>query len=453
MPVSAGRCRAGRLQRALAALLAAGGLLLVTVPAAAADQAPAAARPGAKAGAKSAGEAAASGRRAAAPGVVPVAARRAAAPAAIPMRKADHAEARLLAIYALWGRGQGAQALAQARELVRDQPGFRAAQLIYADLLSARLAPARRRQAWQGLQEPVAAEALGELRDESARRLQALLQRPPQGAIPAQLLAVAPASRHALAVDVSRSRLYVFRNTPQGLALVADYYASIGKAGAGKQAEGDARTPLGIYHVTSKLSPKGLRDFYGAGALPINYPNPYDQRVGRTGSGIWLHGTPPGQYARAPQATDGCVVLADEDLRQIIRITDAGATVVAIAQQLDWIPAARADAEAEPLRRQILAWRDARAQGDLVRWQSFYLPDAVRTGRLARRHPSLRDELAHAGTQPAIELKELSVLRWRDGQDLMLASFGEVAQGARTGALRRQYWLHSAQGWKIFHEE
>lgn len=377
----------------------------------------------------------------------------AAAPGAMPMRGADRAESRLIEVYTLWGRGQHAQALTRVRELVRDQPNFQAAQLMYADLLSVRLAPADRRRAQQELEGADARATLGDLRTEQQRRLQALQHRPPPGAVPSQLLSVPRASRYALAVDVSRSRLYVLRNTENGLVQERDFYVSVGKAGAGKEVEGDARTPLGVYHITSNLSPKGLRDFYGAGALPINYPNPFDVRVGRTGSGIWLHGVPPEQYARAPQATDGCVVLADNDLRQLIRMTDVGATVVVIAQQLDWVPAPQAVAQAEPLRRQVMAWRDARAQGDLARWQSFYLPDAVRAGRLGRQHPGLQEEMKQVRAQPPIELKDFSVLRWKDKQDLMVVSFGEVAQGARTGAMRRQYWLLSGQSWKIFHEE
>jgi cyclophilin family peptidyl-prolyl cis-trans isomerase len=98
-------------------------------------------------------------------------------------------------------------------------------------------------------------------------------------------------------VDASRSRLYLFENTPQGLRLVADYYASVGKLGIEKSVEGDQRTPLGVYFITSRLDPATLRDFYGAGALPLNYPNPLDQLRGKTGSGIWLHGTPPDQFS------------------------------------------------------------------------------------------------------------------------------------------------------------
>ena len=150
-----------------------------------------------------------------------------------------------------------------------------------------------------------AAPMLADLREESRIRLKALRERPPPGSIPSQFLALSPRTRHAIAVDTSKSRLYLFENSTEGLKLIADYYISIGKSGIEKTLEGDQRTPLGVYYITSNLDPKSLKDFYGSGALPINYPNPLDVSRGKTGGGIWLHGTPPGQFSRAPKASDG----------------------------------------------------------------------------------------------------------------------------------------------------
>jgi L,D-transpeptidase YnhG len=146
---------------------------------------------------------------------------------------------------------------------------------------------------------------LADLREESRIRLKALRERPRPGSIQSQFLALSPRTRHAIAVDTSKSRLYLFENSTEGLKLIADYYISIGKSGIEKTLEGDQRTPLGVYYITSNLDPKSLKDFYGSGALPINYPNPLDVSRGKTGGGIWLHGTPPGQFSRAPKASDG----------------------------------------------------------------------------------------------------------------------------------------------------
>ena len=270
--------------------------------------------------------------------------------------------------------------------------------------------------------------------------------------MPSQFLQLSPRSRHAIAVDTSRARLYLFENSPTGLKLLADYYISVGKSGIEKAVEGDLRTPLGVYYVTSNLDPKTLKDFYGAGALPINYPNPYDARRGKTGSGIWLHGTPPSQFARAPLATDGCVVLANPDLERIIRTVEVRSTPVVIAKSLQWVQPSRLQAEGRSFNDTLAAWQKAKATGDVNRLLSFYLPDATAHGKgVAEALPQMRSEIARIRGRE-LELKDLSFLRWSDSAETMVVTFGEVPAGDRTGPVKRQYWMRQGQHWKIFYE-
>jgi L,D-transpeptidase YnhG len=58
-----------------------------------------------------------------------------------------------------------------------------------------------------------AMHAAGRLREESQVRLRALRERPPEGTVPTQFLTLSSQRRHAIAVDASRSRLYLFENT------------------------------------------------------------------------------------------------------------------------------------------------------------------------------------------------------------------------------------------------
>ena len=51
-----------------------------------------------------------------------------------------------------------------------------------------------------------------------------------------------------------------------------------------------------------------------------------------------------------------------------------------------------------------------------------------------------------------IQLKDVSYLRWTDSADTMVATFGEVVDGARTGTVKRQYWIRRGTQWKIFFE-
>lgn len=384
---------------------------------------------------------------AAAPARKPVPAARKAPPV-----RDGEAEARLIEIYRLIGRADTRTALKKAEALVRDHPNFSLAQLVYGDLLVAQQRPVRNFGDVPDSAAGSAAQQLAELREESQLRMRALRERPPAGAIPAQFLQLSAKNRHAIAIDTSRARLYLFQNGPGGLKLLADYYISVGKLGIEKAVEGDLRTPLGVYFITSNLDPKTLKDFYGVGALPINYPNAYDARRGRTGRGIWLHGTPPDQFSRAPKATDGCVVLANPDLQRIIRTVEVRTTPVVIAPALRWVAPASAQVEHRHFNEVLQAWRSAKASGDINRLLGFYTPDFAVNGKtLAEWTPLLQVELGRVRGRD-IALKDLSVLRWTDSADTMVVTFGEVPAGARRGPVKRQYWVRQGGQWKIFFE-
>lgn len=377
-------------------------------------------------------------------------------PAPIASLRDGQAETRLLAVYKLTAEGRGREALKQAESLARDYPHFQLAQLAVGDLLTARTRPISRlgdlpEREFAGSVQ--AATTLDQLRNESRQRVNAKRGGPPAHTIPIQFLELSPQTRHAIAIDASRSRLYLFENTAKGLQLVADYYTSVGKLGIEKSVEGDQRTPLGVYFITSRLDPASLKDFYGIGALPINYPNPLDLSRGKTGSGIWLHGTPPDQFARAPLATDGCLVLANPDLERILRTVEPRSTPVVIARQLQWVAPHSIQADRKAFDAVLNAWRNAKTQGDMKRLMGFYAPDfqSHRNKPLIEWMPVLQAE-TRALKGRELQLKDKSYLRWTDSADTMVVTFGEVAEGARTGPVKRQYWTRRGQQWQIFFE-
>jgi len=362
------------------------------------------------------------------------------------------AEARLIKIYRQIGQGDTQSALRQAEQLVKDFPTFALAQLVYGDLLSARTRPIRSFGDVPPEQLKAADVALSELRNESMLRLKALRERPPMGSVPAEFLQLSPRNKHAIAIDASRARLYLFENRATGLALVADYYISVGKLGTEKKTEGDQRTPLGVYFITSQLDPKTLKDFYGSGALPINYPNVLDLKRGKTGRGIWLHGTPPGQFARAPLASDGCVVLANPDLTQLIQTVEIRSTPVLISHNLKWVAPQSQQPRSQEFKAHLNAWLQAKSSGNMAQLTTFYAPDFNNSGKtLTDWLPTLRSEVS-ATRGRALEIKDLSLLHWVDTNETMVVTFGEVATGQRTGLTKRQYWTRQGKQWHIFYE-
>ena len=362
------------------------------------------------------------------------------------------AEPRLMEVYRLMASGRGREALEQAGSLVRDYPNFQLAQLVYGDLLAARVRPVKALGDVPADLGNAGAGTLDELRAESHQRVMALNAPPRLGTIPSQFLEISQKTKHAIAVDASRSRLYLFENQAAGLTLVADFYTSVGKAGVSKSTQGDQRTPLGVYFITSHLDAKSLKDFYGSGALPINYPNMLDAKRGKTGGGIWLHGTPPNQFARAPLASDGCLVMANPDLMYLIQHVEIGSTPVVIAPQLQWVEPHSVKSESKPFEDTLQAWRNAKVAGQLDRVLSFYTPDFDSYGKnLEQWSNVLKTELSKMQGQ-RIELKDVSYLRWTDSADTMVVTFGEVILGKQTGWTKRQYWTRQSGQWKIFFE-
>ncbi len=369
------------------------------------------------------------------------------------------AEARLLAVYRLISQGQHRQALARAEELVREYPTFHLAHLVYGDLLSIQMRPVRQLGDVPDTNATAAAQQLATLREESRRRILALTERPPEGTVPSQFVALAPSSRHAIAVDASKSRLYLFENEspapagsllapPPKFKLLGDFYISVGLLGIEKSAEGDKRTPLGVYYITSTLNPATLPDLYGIGALPINYPNPLDIQRGKTGGGIWLHGTPRDQFVRAPQASDGCVVLSNPDLQKLLSTVQIRTTPVVIAPELQWVQPAALDTERSAFEASLESWRKAKSEGRLDQLKDFYSVKGNGSQVWSRVESDLRALRSARG----IELKDVSALRWKDSQDTMVVTFGEVMQGQAKGVTRRQYWAREHNQWKIFFE-
>jgi hypothetical protein len=371
---------------------------------------------------------------------------------ALPERKRD-AEARLITIYQLIGKFKASEALPLAETLVQDFPTFALAQLVYADLLMAKTGPIQQFGNVSVAQLQAGAGNLEKLRIESAMRLKALKERPPKDTVPSQLLLLSDRNKHAIAVDASRSRLYLFENQAGGPKLVADYYISVGKLGLEKKAEGDLKTPNGVYFITSQLDPKTLKDFYGVGALPINYPNVLDIKRGKTGGRIWLHGTPPGQFSRPPLDSDGCVVLTNPDLDHIIKTVEIRSTPVVIASRLQWVSAQAAKHQSEQFENQLQAWLRAKSKASLKELSAFYADDfglnnpGTTDWRLAL--PQTNTKTIHG-----FEIKDLNLLHWVDSEETMVATFGEVAKGQRTGVTKRQYWRRTANSgeWKIFYE-
>lgn len=363
------------------------------------------------------------------------------------------AEAMLARVFReIEGRNLG-QALKLTETLLQQYPNYRLAHLIKGDLLLARTHPIQDFGALKGAPR----EQIEDLRAEALKRLQGYREKPPADYVPRYLLQMRPDQRHAVVVDTERSRLYLYENDlsrggrPR---FVADYYITQGKLGANKLNEGDKKTPIGVYHVTANLARQKLPDLYGSGAFPINYPNELDKREGRGGSGIWLHGTPSNTFARPPLASDGCVVLTNQDLDSIAGNMQVGLTPVIISNAIEWLSVDEWSREREQFNQSIEAWRSDWESRDNDRYLKHYSKTFKANGQNFEQFAEQKRQVNASKTWIKIKLDNLSMFRNPGKEDVLVVTFEQDYQSNNlTNRMKkRQYWVRESGQWKIIYE-
>ena len=272
--------------------------------------------------------------------------------------------------------------------------------------------------------------------------------------MPRYLLRFDPMQKHAVVIDSRRSRVYVYENANGTPRLMEDYYTTLGKRGIEKAREGDQKTPIGVYQVTSKIPGNKLPDLYGWGAFPINYPNEWDRIRGKTGYGIWLHGVPSDTYARAPQASDGCIALANPDIEELGKRVQVGVTPVIIAEHVEWLTPAAWRVERDAFMAQLEAWRTNWESLDTDRYLAHYARDFRSDGMDISAWNAHKRRVNAAKTRIKVSLTKVSVFRSPGSQGLIAVTFDQDyrSNNLTQQTRKRQYWVVEDGRWKIAYE-
>jgi murein L,D-transpeptidase YafK len=325
-------------------------------------------------------------------------------------------------------------------------PNFLLGHLIKGDLLMARAG------------YPVAfgtaatAASTRPLQDEARARLKRYLDAPPADYLPQPVLQIADHQTHVILVDTTRSRLFVFANDGGRPRYVTDFYISLGKNGVDKQREGDQKTPVGVYTIIS--SKEKLPDFYGPGAFPISYPNEWDKRHGRNGFGIWLHGTPSGTYSRPPHATDGCVVLANEDLNRLAKYVDVGRTPVVISNGVEWLEPERWAAGRAEFLAAFEQWRTDWESLDTDRYLANYAAAFQSDGKNLAAWGAHKRRVNAGKAWVKIGVSNVSLFGYPGGEDLVVVTFEQDYRSSNLSnrTTKRQYWTRENGRWRVVFE-
>lgn len=341
-------------------------------------------------------------------------------------------------------------ALEQFSQLTQQAPKFTLAKLIYADLLAAQAG----NLGSMGDTNLLTKEKLEAFKQEAKTRIQYHHTKSLENKIPEDLVQMTSKQPYAIAVDINQSRLYLFENDNGTPKLIKDYYASSGKAGADKMVSGDNKTPIGVYFITQRIPSSKLPSKYGAGALPINYPNSWDAQQKRTGHGIWLHGSPRETYSRPPQASEGCISLTNIDFSELDKMVDIKSTPVIIGRSIKWIEKEQWQTRQEVFNQLIEDWAKDWESQDAQLYTTNYSQDfkthkdnfnswTKRKNRVNKRKAFIK-----------IDIDDLSLFTYPDDKGLLVASFKQHYQSDnyQSSDIKRQYWRKEQDQWKVVYE-
>ncbi|NND92714.1 MAG: L,D-transpeptidase [Granulosicoccus sp.] len=287
--------------------------------------------------------------------------------------------------------------LAEARILSR-QMALRFPTSALAQLLSAELAAtAAHRDVLAAGAQPMSQTLMALLLEARARLHGGPVTRGAQlmDELPSEIIQLGKDVSALLVVDLANSTLHHLAVNDGFPTLLRQHYVGSGKAGFGKRVEGDNKTPLGIYTITGQRSDASLPDLYGSGALTLDYPNALDRHLGRTGSGIWLHGVPRDQQSRPPRSSEGCVTMSNDHftlLQNGLSIGKAlpqarsglpgGQPLVVLTYATRWQLASDREAEREYFQNLFVRYQQAWRERDEIDLLALYESTTVARDRL-----------------------------------------------------------------------
>ena len=247
-----------------------------------------------------------------------------------------------------------------------------------------------------------------------------------------------------------KAELKTWPANPNLAQTLASFQVAVGKALGDKQRQGDEKTPEGIYFPKSTVSSKVLPPRYGDYAITLDFPNPHDRALGKTGGGIWLHGVEDETRIKNERITRGCVAFYNDDISKLSQWIEPEQSVVVIAEDAEVV---NQPEDLKSLSRATRNWLQAWRALDVNEYGKFYHDEFRRKGYNRDRYLKYKNRIFKRYTSPAIEV---STVRTFTHEDYGITVMNEVFDGEGryySSGRKVLYWRRTDSGqWQIFRE-
>ncbi len=189
-------------------------------------------------------------------------------------------------------------------------------------------------------------------------------------------------SHHVILVEKATHKLHLYENKNSIPKLVKTFNTATGKFKGDKTANGDHKTPEGIYTIYEFLSKEELHkrhgkyaEIYGSGAFPMDYPNLIDLREGKSGGGIWLHSTDDDNRIYKGLDSRGCVVVQNQDLKEISQFIEINHTPIIVVQDVYHLSQSTWERNRKDISDAVQNWAKSWQTKDFDNYISSYDPE------------------------------------------------------------------------------
>jgi murein L,D-transpeptidase YafK len=258
-------------------------------------------------------------------------------------------------------------------------------------------------------------------------------------------------SKYVFLVDKSERHLQVYERKGETIEKILDFPSDMGKAAGNKSKRDDFRTPEGIYFFEKKLNqPEIPYNLYGELAFTTDYPNIFDRRESKTGSGIWLHAVP--DTVPLTRGSRGCVVVRNEVIRKLKEYIKLKETPILIFDKVSYVSKEEHDKRRVALNEFIEGWRKSWQSQNIDEYMKYYDAQFKAPGFNYDTWKAHKTKLKNQYEYIKVQLSQPFLLLHKD--QLIVKTFQRYeSNGHADFGVKTLYAVKGDSGYKIIREE
>lgn len=282
--------------------------------------------------------------------------------------------------------------------------------------------------------------------------------------LPANILQMDPFfNHHILIAEKATHQLFLFEYNPGGApTLIKKFPMATGKVRGDKKYQGDHKTPEGIYRFTKFIPRTNLLksygkegEIYGAGAFVMNYPNPHDRLMSKTGSGIWLHSTNDETRIEKGRDSRGCVVVANDHLKEISTFVELQKTSIIVVEKIEYLRKEMWIKDRKELNDFLSTWLRSWQEENIDVYLSHYSKQhfSTPTRKNYSNYKRYKSMVFASAGRPDIMLKNVSIFKNNNHARIVFSQHYKSNRVNDTGRKTLYLIRNGNYEWEIISEE